>query len=86
MKPRKEIEESLSRNSSMIMNNPDTVAICDAIRISTRLLLDIREILVKNSEPTKKERLQNTRIISSNEVVNEFFEKLIKKAEEKIKK
>ena len=86
MKPRKEIEESLSCNSSMIMNNPDTVAICDAIRISTCLLLDIREILVKNSEPTKKERLQNTRIISSNEVVNEFFEKLIKKAEEKIKK
>ena len=45
MKPRKEIEESLSCNSSMIMNNPDTVAICDAIRISTCLLLDIREIL-----------------------------------------
>jgi hypothetical protein len=57
MKPRKEIEESLSHNSSMIMNNPNTVAICDAIRISTRLLLDIREILAKNSEPTKEERL-----------------------------
>ena len=46
MKPRKKIEEQLSRNSCMIANSPDTIIISDAIRTLARIMLDVRDLLV----------------------------------------
>ena len=54
MEPRKEIEEHLSRNSCMITNYPDTVQVCDAIRILARIMLDVRDLLIQIEDKIKK--------------------------------
>ena len=76
MRPRKEIEEDLLRNSSMIANYPDTVQICDAIRISARILLDIREILTNDSEYIKRLNLAKVKITSPEELEKEMEEEM----------
>ena len=54
MQPRKEIEEQLCRNSSMIINSPDSVMIGDAIRTLARIMLDVRDLLVQIESKIKE--------------------------------
>jgi hypothetical protein len=56
MKPRKEIEEQLARNSCMTANSPDTIMISDAIRTLARIMLDIRELLEQIEEWRRAEK------------------------------
>ena len=54
MKPRKQIEEDLSRNACGIMNSPDTVVISSAIRILARIMLDVRDLLVQIEDEMRR--------------------------------
>ena len=54
MEPRKEIEEQICRNASMIVNLPDTVVIGDAIRTLARIMLDVRDLLIQIEDKIKK--------------------------------
>lgn len=54
MKPRKEIEEQLSRNACMNLTLPDSVMIGDAIRTLARIMLDVRDLLIQIESKIKK--------------------------------
>lgn len=54
MRPRKEIEEQLARNSCMNLSSPDSVMIGDAIRTLARIMLDVRDLLTQIESKIEK--------------------------------